>query len=125
MILKTLKRFTFSSLDIVRTRLEIASLDVKEARIRFITALITGAFAFLLIAISIIIGIFMLVVTFWETNLLFVTGILTFVCAAGGVTLFVIMFKRLKNGPGFFDGILTELERDMDAIDKYRRRLGE
>ena len=125
MILKILKRLGFSSLDIIRTRLEIASLDVKEARIRFVKILMMCAFAFLLIAISIIIGLFMLVVTFWETNLLFVMGILTFVLAGTGIVLFVLMFKKLKNGPGFFEGILTELEKDIDAIDGHRRRIGE
>jgi uncharacterized membrane protein YqjE len=125
MILKILKRLGFSSLDMIRTRLEIASLDVKEARIRLVSILIMCAFAFMLSAISIIFGLCMLVLTFWETNLLLVMGIITFVLAVTGVILFVIIFKKLKNGPEFFEGILTELEKDLDAIDGYRRRIGE
>ncbi|MFO7810848.1 MAG: phage holin family protein [Candidatus Delongbacteria bacterium] len=125
MILKILKRLGFSSLDLIRTRLEIASLDVKEARIRLVSILIMCAFAFMLIATSIVLGIFMLVFTFWQTNLLLAIGIMTFVLALTGIVLFVIVFKKLKNGPEFFEGILSELEKDLDAIGGHQRRIKE
>lgn len=123
MILNALKRVWQSSIEIIRTRLEILSLDVKESEIRLIAILIFGIFTVLLLSLGIILGIFMLIVTYWETEPLLIMGILTAALIIGGLVMLVLLILKLKKGRGLFDGIINELDKDLEALGGKVKRL--
>ncbi len=123
MILNALKRIWGSSIEIIRTRLEILSLDVKEAEIRFIGILVFGIFTVLLISLGIILGVFMLIVTFWERDPLMIMGILTAALTIGGLVMLILLILKLKKGRGLFDGIIYELDKDLETLGDKTGRL--
>jgi len=116
MLLKSLKGLGQTFIGILRTRLEILSLDVQEARIRFVSILILGAFTFLFSALGIILGAFWLIITFWESNRLLIMGILTVTLLLCGLVLLVILIRKLKSGPRLFEGTIAELDKDTEAL---------
>lgn len=123
MILNALKRIWGSSIEIIRTRLEILSLDVKEAEIRFIGILVFGIFTVLLISLGIILGVFMLIVTFWERDPLMIMGILTSALTIGGLVMLILLILKFKKGRGLFDGIIYELDKDLETLGDKTGRL--
>lgn len=121
MILKALKRFGHSSVEIIRTRLEIMSLDVKEAGIRYISVLMLGAITILLLSLGLILGIFLLIMIFWATEPLLVIGILSGSLLLSGLVILIFLIQRLKKVPGVFDGIISELDKDLEALGMSSR----
>jgi len=121
MILKALKRFGHASVEIIRTRLEIMSLDVKEATIRYISVLMLGAITILLLSLGLILGIFLLIIIFWATEPLLVIGILSGSLLLSGLVVLIFLIQRLKKVPGVFDGIISELDKDLEALGLSKR----
>jgi uncharacterized membrane protein YqjE len=122
MLLKSLKGLGMTFIEIIRTRIEILSLDVMEARVRFVSILMLGAFTFLLLSLGIILGMFWLIITFWESYRFMVMGILTVTLIGCGLVLLVILVWKLKKGPKLFEGTIAELDRDREALRDRGRR---
>ena len=122
MLLESLKGLGQTFVEILRTRMEILSLDVKEDRIRLVSILMLGAFSFLLLSLGIILGVFWLIVTFWEADRLLVMGILTAVLMGCGLILLALLVWRLRSGPGPFEGTIAELNKDREALVGRERR---
>jgi uncharacterized membrane protein YqjE len=122
MLLKSLKDLGQTIVEIMRTRLEILSLDVKEARIRFVSILILSAFAFFFIVFGIMIAVFLLIAIFWESHRLLVMGSLSAFFIGGGLILLLMLVWKLKKGPGFLKGTIDELRKDSAALSSRGRR---
>jgi uncharacterized membrane protein YqjE len=116
MLVKSLKRLGQTVIEILQTRMEILSLDVKEARIRFVSILMLYAFTFFSLSLGIVFGAFWLIIKFWETNRLLVVGILAVGFLACGLILMVVLVRRLRNGPRPFEGTIAELNKDRDVL---------
>lgn len=122
MLLKSLKALGITLTQILHTRLELFSLDVKEAKIRFVSVLILGAFSVLLLSLGIILGVFWLIITFWEFDRLFVMGGLTALLLGSGLILMVMLFWKLRHGPKLFESTIAELTKDRMALgNSYNR----
>lgn len=122
MLMESLKGLGQTFVEIMRTRMEILSLDVKEARIRFVSILMLGAFTFLLLSFGIILGVFWLITAFWESNRILVMGIITAALLGCGLVLLVLLVWKLRNGPGLFEGTIAELDKDRKALGIRGRR---
>jgi uncharacterized membrane protein YqjE len=122
MILKALKRLGQTSVEIIRTRLAIASLDVKEAWIRYLSVLMLGAFTFLFLSLGIILGVITLIMMYWETDPVLAIGIISGSLLISGLVVLIFLILGLKKVPGVFDGIITELDKDIEALSGYDRR---
>ena len=116
MILNALKRLGQVSVEIIRTRLELVSLDIKEAGIRYISILMLGAATFMLLSLGLILGLFLLILIFWPTEPLLVIGIISGSLLISGLVVMIFLILRLKKVPGVFDGIISELDKDIQAI---------
>ena len=107
--------------EILSDRLETLSLDIKEDRIRFVSLLMLGAFAFFLLSLGIILGVLWLVLTFWNSDRILVIGILTAMFAIAGLVLLFLLVRRLDRLPGAFEGTIAELDKDREAFEKLGR----
>jgi uncharacterized membrane protein YqjE len=116
MILQALTRLGQASVEIVRTRLAIISLDVKEAWIRYIAILMLGAITILLLSLGLILGMFSLILTFWPTEPILVVGIISVSLLISGLVILIFLILRLKKVPGVFDGVINELGKDVEAL---------
>jgi uncharacterized membrane protein YqjE len=116
MVLDSLKRLARTAVEIVRTRLELLSLDVEEAKVRFLSILLAGAVAFFCLSLGVVMGAFWLVVAFWDTHRMLVLGLLTGAFLGGGLLALATLAWRAKKGPRLFAATLGELEKDSEAL---------
>jgi uncharacterized membrane protein YqjE len=121
MLLESLKGLGRTFVEILSDRLETLSLDIKEDRIRFVSLLMLGAFAFFLLSLGIILGVLWLVLTFWNSDRILVIGILTAMFAIAGLVLLFLLVRRLDRLPGAFEGTIAELDKDREAFEKLGR----
>ncbi len=120
MLLESLKRLASTAVEIVRTRLELVSLDVEEAKLRFLSTLLLGAVAFLCLSLGVVMGAFWLVAAFWETHRTLVLGLLTGTFLGGGLLALAALSWRARKGPRLFAATLAELEKDREALGGRR-----
>ena len=116
MVLDSLKRLARTAVELVRTRLELLSLDVEEAKLRFLSILLLGAVAFLCLSLGVVMGALWLVVAFWETHRMLVMGLLTGGFLGGGLLALAALSWQAKKGPRLFAATLAELEKDREAL---------
>src|SRR6266571_3115821 len=116
MIFESLKRLARTAVELVRTRLELLSLDVEEARLRLLSLLLLGAVAFLCLSLGVVMGAFWLVAAFWDTHRMLVLGLLTGSFLGGGVLALAALSWRARKGPRLFAATLGELAKDSEAL---------
>ena len=122
MLLESIKGLGETLVEVMRVKIEILSLDVKESRIRFLSILMLGVFSLLLLSLGIILGIFWLIIAFWESDRLLVMGILSAVLLSGGSVMLAVLIWKLKNGPEPFEGTISELNKDSEAFKLVSER---
>ena len=122
-MLKSVKALTRTLLDILHTRLEILSLDVREMRFRLVSIMMLGACAFLFMTLGLILGSLWLILIFWETDRILVMGILTGALVLGAAIFLAILAWKLKMDPAVFHGSIEELDKDREALGGHRGRL--
>jgi uncharacterized membrane protein YqjE len=120
MVLASLRRLVRTAVELLRGRLELISLDVEEAKLRFLATLLLGALAFLCLSLGVVMGAFWLVVAYWDTNRMLVLGILTGTFLGGGALALAALAWRARTGPRLFANTLAELEKDREALGGRR-----
>lgn len=117
MLLASLRSLARSLVEVLRTRLELLSLDLEEARLRFLSLLLLGALAFLGLSLGLVVASFWLVAAFWDTShRLLVLGLLTGFFLGGGALALLLLAWRARRGPKIFAATLEELRQDRDAL---------
>jgi uncharacterized membrane protein YqjE len=116
-LLDSLRGLLRTLAETARTRLELLSLDVEEAKLRFLSLLLLGAVAFLCLGLGVVLGAFWLVAAFWDTHRLLVLGLLTGGFLGGGAVALLALARRARRGPRLFSGTLAELAKDRDAFE--------
>ena len=122
MLLESIKGLGETLAEVIRIKIEILSLDVKESRIRFLSVLMLGVSSLLLLSLGIILGIFWLIITFWESDRLLVMGVLSAVLLFGGIVMLAVLVWKLKNGPEPFASTIAELNKDSAALGFLKAR---
>jgi len=109
-------RLGASLLGVVRTRLELASIELAEERDRIqqqltllLAALATFMFAALFIATWVI-------AYFWDTHRLTAIAIVAIVFAGTGAALLILRSQAAKTAPTPFAATIAEFERDRAAL---------
>jgi uncharacterized membrane protein YqjE len=109
-----------SALAILRTRLELASVEFAEARERIKEMVLLAAVGTVLGLFALLFASLFVIAWFWDSYRL---------AAVGGVTLFyiaitVLVFARLRkisrDAPAPFAATLEELENDAAALRRHR-----
>jgi uncharacterized membrane protein YqjE len=116
MLLESIKGLGETLVEVMRIKIEILSLDVKESRMRFLSILMLGVFSLVLLSLGIILGIIWLIIAFWESDRLLVTGVLSAVLLFCSIVMLGFLLWKLKNGPEPFGSTITELNKDSAAL---------
>jgi uncharacterized membrane protein YqjE len=110
------ERLGASLLGLVRTRLELASVELAEERDRvqyqvasLVVAIAMFMFALLFVATWV-------VVYFWDTNRLTAIAVVAIVFAAAGAGLLMLRSQAARAAPMPFAATLAEFERDRAAL---------
>jgi uncharacterized membrane protein YqjE len=116
MLLDTLKILGSTLAEIVRTRLEILSLDVEEAQIRLVSWVVLFLFSFFFVTSAVILGVIFVLTAFWESQRLLALGILTGTFFLLGFLLLCILYWKVNHSPSLLSGFLREQEKDFDLF---------
>jgi uncharacterized membrane protein YqjE len=117
MLIESIKGLGKTFVQILCTRLETLSLDIKEDRIRFVSLLVLGATTVALLTLGVVIGALWVVLAFGEANRVLVVGLLTGIFLTAGLIAMAFMIRRLATLPGAFEGTIAELEKDREALE--------
>lgn len=115
-IAHTLGRMAATFATIVRTRLELAALEVQEESLRLLSYLALALLAVLCIAIAIVLAAFLVIVLFWDTHRIgAIAGTAgAFVVLGAGLGLGVR--SRLRHKPKLLSFTIAELGKDVDSM---------
>jgi uncharacterized membrane protein YqjE len=116
MLLDSLKGLGSSLVDMIKTKIEIFSLDLKVDRIHFVRILVAGASGLFMVALGVVVGVFWLVQAFREADRFLVMGIIALSFLLIGSLVLAILARRLGKLPGPFAGTLAEFEKDREAF---------
>ena len=114
----SISRLARTALAVLRTRLEILGTEIEEERIRFAgLALVVAAIAFCL-QMAVLLFVVLMVVLLWESHRLITLGVFSAAFLLGGVALYMLLRRQLRNRPRMFASTLGELAKDEERLGR-------
>lgn len=114
----SLKNLGASGVAIVRTRLELLSIELAEEKERLLTQMVFGLAALFFVGLGIISGAAFLTVALWESHRLLVLGLLTVLFLGVGIAAMVAASKSARARSSLFSASLAELSKDHDHLTR-------
>jgi uncharacterized membrane protein YqjE len=105
-----------SLIDIGQTRLQLASTELEEERLRLAELLLWAAGALFFLGIGIVLAALLLVLVFWDGPRVLVLALATLACLALGAGMVVTWRRKARAKPPLLATTLAELRRDRDAL---------
>lgn len=102
--------------DIGQTRLQLASTELEEERLRVAELLLFATAALFFLGIGIVLATMLLVLLFWDGPRLLVLTLATLLFLAIGTALAVALRHKARNMPPLLATTIAELQRDRDAL---------
>jgi uncharacterized membrane protein YqjE len=122
---RALARAGAAVLAIVRTRLELATVEYEEERTRAATRLVLGAVAVAFLAFSVLLASALVVVLFWDTHRVLALAAVTLVHVAIGGYALLRLKADMRSSPAPFSATIAELKRDGEWLtDELHKRAG-
>lgn len=115
-LVESAARLAATLLAIVQTRIDLAATEVEEETLRYFSYLILSMAAMFCIGIAIVLGTFLAVLLYWETNR---TGILLTLIAlfgATGIWIGLRVRRQYREKPRLLTHTTQELSRDADLL---------
>jgi uncharacterized membrane protein YqjE len=103
-------------IEIGQTRLELASTELEEERLRLTELLLYGVVALFCIGIGLVLALLLLVLVFWDGPRVLVLAIETAVFLGTGVGLVAVFRHKARNKPRLLATTIDELRRDSDSL---------
>lgn len=106
---------------ILRTRLELFSLEAAGQRVHLTRSLALVLVGGLLLTLALLVFSLTIALLFWPTEYRYwALGLLTLVYAAGGVGVLLYVRNSFLQQPAPFSATLDELREDLALLDKLR-----
>ena len=105
-------RFGGIASQILQDRLELLSLELREAKIRFIQAILLTCMAVVLSLLGLLLLVMVCVYAMPPEWRLYALALAAAVSMAAGTAVFMVLLRRLQRKPLAFDQSLTELKKD-------------
>ena len=115
-LFSSLRSLAGSGIGLLRTRLELLSVEVREEKVRLLSLLIYGATAFVLLSFGLLFLAVFVTVLLWESHRLLALGAFAAVFVGGGLAAFVAMLAIARTPSTLFAASLAELARDRAAL---------
>ncbi|OZI45142.1 phage holin family protein [Bordetella genomosp. 4] len=110
-----------SLVGMLRTRLELFSLEAAEEKTRLIKLLGSAFAALLFLTLAVLVFTVTIAVAFWPTENRYVAlGLLAAIYALIGLVLLLSIRRQLLFGPMPFAATVEELGRDAELLDRVR-----
>ncbi|HEX7862310.1 MAG TPA: phage holin family protein [Verrucomicrobiae bacterium] len=116
-VVDTIRSFMASWVAVVKTRVEILSVELEEQREWLEHLMLMAVAAGFLISLGLVMLTIFIVVLFWETDArLWVLGGFVLIYLGSGVGLWLALRAKIKNRPKLFASTSTELGKDYAAL---------
>ena len=116
-VVETIRSFLASWVAVVKTRVEIISLEIEEQREWLEQLMLLAVAAGLLVSLGLVMLTIFIVVLFWETDArLWVLGGFVVLYLGAGAGLFLALRARIKSKPKLFASTASELGKDYASL---------
>ena len=115
-MMDTMRSFMASWIAVIKTRVEIVSVEIEEQREWLEQLVLLAVAALFCLSLGVILLTLFIVVLFWEKYQLVVLGLFTLLYLGGGVALFLMLKQKMKNKPRLFASTAAELGKDYAAL---------
>ena len=103
-------------LDIGQTRLQLASTELEEERLRLAELLLFAAATFFFLGVGIVLATMLLVLVFWDGPRVLVLALAAALFLAVGITLALAWRRKLRGKPALLAATIAELRKDRDVL---------
>jgi uncharacterized membrane protein YqjE len=119
-LLGSIERLVATFIEVVQTRIELASSELEEERERLQEIVMLGLFAAFLIGLGIVLLTVVIVLIFWDTHRMAVLGgFAAFYLVLGAIVALRVWYvSRTKSR--LFSATLAELEKDREHLSSRR-----
>jgi uncharacterized membrane protein YqjE len=115
-VMDTIRSFFASWVAVVKTRVEILSVEIEEQREWIERLVLLAVGALFCLSLGIILLTLFVVVLFWDKYPLAVLGGFTVLYLGSGLGFWLALRAKLKNKPRFFATTAAELGKDYAAL---------
>jgi uncharacterized membrane protein YqjE len=116
-VVDTVRSFLASWVAVVKTRVEILSLEIEEQREWLEHHMLMAVAAGFLVSLGLVMLTIFIVVLFWETDArLWVLGGFVLLYLGAGTGLFLALRAKIKSKPKMFASTATELGKDYASL---------
>lgn len=115
-IVTSISRLVGTLIDLLQTRLELATVELKEGTLRLFSYLLLALVALFCLAMTLLLGTLLVVVIFWDTHRI---PALIALMAAFGVTGILIglgIRNNYRRQPKILSYTLLELHKDIERL---------
>ena len=105
-------------LDVGQTRLQLASTEIEEERLRLAELLLWATFALFFLGIGLVFAALLLVLLFWNGPRELVLAAIALLFLGVGVGAGVVWRRKARNKPPFLATTIAELKRDQAALGR-------
>ncbi|HTG43354.1 MAG TPA: phage holin family protein [Verrucomicrobiae bacterium] len=115
-IVDTIRSFLASWIAVIKTRVEIISVELEEQREWLEELILLALGALFCLSLGLILLTLFVVVLFWENHPLAVLGGFTILYLGGGIALWIMLRQKIKSKPRIFSATAAELGKDYSAL---------
>jgi uncharacterized membrane protein YqjE len=115
-IMDSIRSFLASWVAVIKTRVEIISVEIEEQREWIEQLLLLAVGAAFCLSMGLILLTLFVVVLFWESHPLVVLGGFTILYLGGGIVLWLTLRQKIRSKPRIFSTTSAELGKDYTAL---------
>ena len=115
-LLDSARRVLVSLIEIGQTRLQLASTEVEEERLRIAELLLYATVALFFLGVGMVLASLLVVLLFWDTHRELVLAGLSGLFLLVGVGLAITWRHKARHKPKLLATTVAELQRDRDAL---------
>lgn len=116
-LLASLRRLAATLVAVFQTRLELLATEVEEERVRLGRLLLLAAAAAFFLALGILTLTLFVIVLFWDTHRLLITGLLAALYLGVGLAIGLAARREVLARPRLFAASLSELAKDRERLN--------
>lgn len=115
-IVASVSRLAGTLIDLLRTRLELATVELEEETLRFFSYLLLALVATFCLGMTILLGAVLIVVVFWDTHRIAVLVSLIAAFGLSGILIWLGIRSNYRSKPKMLSHTLSELSKDIERL---------
>jgi len=115
-LLASLRNLVATAVGILQTRLELLATEIEEECLRLLQITFWAVIAAFLLALGVLMLTLFVVIVFWDTHRVLVTGLLAALYLALGVAIGLAALGKARAKSKLFSASLAELAKDREQL---------